>query len=42
MMIAVQNMAARVALVTGKSLPEIVRAFYSRKLSVLWGILEEL
>ena len=34
MMIAVQNMAARLALVTGKSLPEIVRAFYSRNLSV--------
>lgn len=39
MMIAVQDMAARVALVTGKSLPEIVRAFYSRKLSVLMVLL---
>jgi len=35
MMIVVQDMAARVAVVTRKSLPEIVRAFYSRKLSVL-------
>ncbi len=35
MMIAVQDMAARVAVITGKSLPEIIRAFYSRKLSVL-------
>ena len=34
MMIAVQDMAARVAVITGKSLPEIIRAFYSRKLSV--------
>ncbi|WP_457654670.1 Nramp family divalent metal transporter [Rhodocaloribacter sp.] len=34
MMIAVQNMAARLAVVTGKSLPEIVTAFYSRKLAV--------
>lgn len=39
MMIAVQDMAARVAVVTGKSLPEIVRAFYSRKLSVLMVLL---
>jgi len=35
MMIAVQDMAARLAVITGKSLPEIIRAFYSRKLSVL-------
>ena len=34
MMIAVQNMAARLAVITGKSLPEIVTAFYSRKLAV--------
>jgi NRAMP (natural resistance-associated macrophage protein)-like metal ion transporter len=34
MMIAVQNMAARIAVVTGKSLPEITTAFYSRKLTV--------
>ena len=34
MMIAVQDMAARIAVITGKSLPEIVRAYYSRKLSV--------
>ncbi len=34
MMIAVQDMAARIAIITGKSLPEIIRAFYSRKLSI--------
>jgi NRAMP (natural resistance-associated macrophage protein)-like metal ion transporter len=34
MMVAVQNMAARVAVITGKSLPEIVTAFYSRKLAI--------
>ena len=39
MMIAVQNMAARVALVTGKSLPEIVRGFYSQRLSVAMVLL---
>ena len=33
MMIAVQDTAAKVALVTGKSLPEIINAFYSRKLT---------
>ncbi len=35
MMIAIQNMAARIAIVTGKSLPEITTAFYSKKLTVL-------
>ncbi len=39
MMIAVQDMAARIAIITGKSLPEIIRAFYSRKLSVLVVVL---
>ncbi len=39
MMIAVQNMAARVALVAGKSLPEIVRGFYSQRLSVAMVLL---
>lgn len=39
MMIAVQNMAARLALITGKSLPEIVRAYYSRKLSIFLVLL---
>ncbi len=34
MMIAIQNMAARIALVTGKSLPEITNAFYSKKLTI--------
>ncbi len=35
MMIAIQNAVARIALVTGKSLPEITTAFYSRKLTIL-------
>ncbi|WP_456486089.1 Nramp family divalent metal transporter [Hydrogenimonas sp.] len=35
MMIAVQNIVARIAIVTGKSLPEITNAFYSKKLTVL-------
>ena len=35
MMIAIQNMVARIAIVTGKSLPEITTAFYSKKLTVL-------
>ncbi len=35
MMIAIQNAIARIALVTGKSLPEITTAFYSRKLTIL-------
>lgn len=34
MMIAIQNAVARIAIVTGKSLPEITTAFYSRKLTV--------
>ena len=34
MMIAIQNMVARIALVTGKSLPEITTAFYSKKLTI--------
>ncbi len=34
MMVAVQDMAARLAIVTGKSLPEIIRGFYSRKAAV--------
>ncbi len=33
MMIAVQDTAAKLALVTGKSLPEILNAYYSRKLT---------
>lgn len=33
MMIAVQNSIVRVAIVTGKSLPELTTAFYSRKLT---------
>jgi NRAMP (natural resistance-associated macrophage protein)-like metal ion transporter len=35
MMIAIQSMAARIAIVTGKSLPEITTAFYSKKLTIL-------
>ncbi len=35
MMIAIQSMAARIAMVTGKSLPEITNAFYSKKLTIL-------
>ena len=35
MMIAIQSMAARAAIVTGKSLPEITNAFYSKKLTVI-------
>jgi len=35
MMIAIQNMVARIAIVTGKSLPEITTAYYSKKLTVL-------
>ena len=34
MMIAVQNMAASVAMVTGKSLPEITKAYYSKTLTI--------
>ncbi len=34
-MIAIQNMAARIAIVTGKSLPEITTAFYSKRLTIL-------
>ena len=39
MMIAIQNMVARIAIVTGKSLPEITTAFYSKKLTVLMIII---
>ena len=35
MMIAIQNLVARIALVTGKSLPEITKAYYSKKITVL-------
>jgi len=35
MMIAIQNMAARVAIITGKSLPEITTAFYSKRMTIL-------
>ncbi len=35
MMIAVQSTTARIAIVTGKSLPELTNAFYSRKLTTL-------
>ncbi len=35
MMIALQNMVARIAIVTGKSLPEITSAFYGKKLTVV-------
>ncbi len=35
MMIAVQNLAARIAIVTGKSLPEIMSTYYSKKLTVI-------
>ena len=35
MMIAVQNMVARIAIMTGKSLPEITTAYYLKKLAVL-------
>lgn len=35
MMIAIQNMVARIAMVTGKSLPEITRAYYSKKITVI-------
>lgn len=35
MMIAIQNGVARIALVTGKSLPEITTAYYSKKITVL-------
>ncbi len=35
MMIAIHNIVARIAIVTGKSLPEITNAFYSRKLTAL-------
>ncbi|SMC09396.1 Nramp family divalent metal transporter [Nitratiruptor tergarcus] len=34
MMISIQNMVARIAIVTGKSLPEITTAFYSKKLTI--------
>ena len=35
MMIAIQNAVARIAIVTGKSLPEITTAFYSKKLTIV-------
>jgi len=35
MMIGIQNLVARIALVTGKSLPELTNAFYSKKLTAL-------
>ena len=35
MMIAVQGSIARIAIVTGKSLPELANAFYSRRLTTL-------
>ncbi len=35
MMIAIQNAVARIAIVTGKSLPEITTAFYSKKLTIM-------
>ena len=35
MMVAIQNLVARIAIVTGKSLPEITKAFYSKKITVL-------
>jgi len=35
MMIAIQNLVARIALVTGKSLPEITKAYYSKKITVV-------
>ncbi len=35
MMIAVQGSIARIAIVTGKSLPELTNAFYSRRLTTL-------
>ena len=31
MMVAIQNLVARIAMVTGKSLPEITKAYYSKK-----------
>ena len=34
MMIAIQNAVARIAIVTGKSLPEITTAFYSKKVTI--------
>jgi Mn2+/Fe2+ NRAMP family transporter len=34
MMVAIQNLVARIAIVTGKSLPEITTAYYSKKLTV--------
>lgn len=34
MMIAVQNMAASISMVTGKSLPEITKAYYSKTLTI--------
>ena len=39
LMIAVQNVAARTAPVTGKSLPETVRGFYSQRRSVARALL---
>jgi Mn2+/Fe2+ NRAMP family transporter len=33
-MIAIQDMVAKIAIVTGKSLPEITNTFYSKKLTV--------
>ena len=35
MMIAIQNIVSRIAIVTGKSLPEITKAFYSKKVTII-------
>ncbi len=35
MMVAVQNSVARIAIVTGKSLPELTTAFYGRKITLV-------
>ncbi len=34
MMVSIQDMVARIAIVTGKSLPEITTAYYSKKLAI--------
>jgi Mn2+/Fe2+ NRAMP family transporter len=39
MMIAIQNAIAKIAIVTGKSLPEITTAFYSKRLTVMMIII---
>ena len=39
MMIAIQNAVARIAIVTGKSLPEITTAYYSKKLTIIMVML---